>query len=618
VFSVPEPQAALVLLGADYAAEDQPALRAALDQVLHSRGLAASYVRLFSQDPLIYETVLERHLEKGRLVIWIGEKISLEVQAVFERFMRGGGNFLVISRQLALVRKQDEFHQDIFHIENSRQAKRQKIRALGPEQDFTFNVAHVFLELLTPALPVLFDEQDEVAGLRVDTGVYRLVYYPFKLREVIESAYQPLFEQALDFLLQQEALPMKIEVPDQPLVGENLVLDEDRATQVRVRIEGEVARGELQVYSLPLRELLAVLPLEQSAAEEQVYEVVFQPPGVGSYQLEPQFYSAAGKPLYSIDYLRAIGVPGRQPVLVFLGDQYGDEDKERIKELLDLSFASLGLEAVYVERLGDDAAVYEALLTHYLDPGDVVIWVGEGFKEEISMIFRQFAQRGGELFFISSSPQVLAADFGKDVLHVTKLISTSINELYPIIQTASNSFSMRHMALEFRPPAMPVLLDEKRRVAGLQVDGEIYRAAYFPFDLSLEEWTNFRPVFESSLLFLHQQVADVVQLEISGGAGEADYVLSGDDTSMQLRVSAEVEGAEMLVFSLPQYDLVDTLVMERVSTEGEMAVFETAVRPPDLGLYLYLLRLQTPSGQVIRSSVKLFNSTKIGTLFAET
>ena len=609
VLSVPRRQAVLVLLGPQYADGDQAALRAALDGVLQARGLAAAYLRLFGQDPLVYETVLERHLQEGQLVLWIGEEMDPAVQAVFARFVRGGGNFFFISHQLALAPGEEALHKDIFHIDRVKLAKKQRIRAVEPERELAFRAAHILLEPLPPAEPVLLNEQNKTAGLRVDTGLFRLVYFPFKLRDVNPDVYGVLLQEGLDFLLRQEAVPATIEVPDHALVGQTLVLDMDEGVRVRVQVEQEVGYGQLQVRSLPQRQLLATLPLRQDG-EAQVHEAFFQPPGAGKYQLEPQFYSAAGTPLYSVARLRVIGVPVRPPVLVFLGEDYDVDASKRIAALFDQSFATLGLEAIYLDQPDNDPTLYEALLTHYLDPGDVVIWAGGDLDVAMSAVFQGFAKRGGNLFFISNNPGLVPADFREQVFHISKIVSTSARQLRPIVSTLPSSFRARHMSLTIHSPALPILLNEKHKVAGLQVDEGTSRLVYLPFNLPLNDWAAFQSIFESALFFLRQQV--LVQLEMSGSPSVDGVIPFGEDTAMRVEVRGKVEEAKLLVYSLPRYELVDTLPMQRLEIEAGVTVFETAMRPPGVGFFQVLLQLQVPGGAIVQGSAALLNSTMAG------
>ena len=153
--------------------------------------------------------------------------------------------------------------------------------------------------------------QHQVAGLQVDAGDFRLVYLPFHLHGVDAEVYRSLIEAGVHFLYQAEAPVFAFEIVDHALVEGTLVLDADEQVRVRLHLEGEVERGELQVRS-PLRsELEQVLPLRpvDRAEGTQIYEAVFRPPSAGRFELKPQFYNQVA--LLSQGHLPILAMPPR-------------------------------------------------------------------------------------------------------------------------------------------------------------------------------------------------------------------------------------------------------------------------------------------------------------------
>jgi hypothetical protein len=156
---------------------------------------------------------------------------------------------------------------------------------------------------------------------------------------------------------------------------------------------------------------------------------------------------------------------------------------------------------------------------------------------------------------------------------------------------------LSHWRLDPLFPAVPVFLDERDQVAGLQVATDDFRLVYLPFDLDGVEAELYQPLIESGLRFLQQDVQ--VQLEVPGHAvGDFTLVLPVESpTLVRARITGAAGGTDLVVRSLPRLDLLAELPMERVEEAGETQMFEVAFQPPAFGLVQVSLGLHGPDGE---------------------
>ena len=116
-----------------------------------------------------------------------------------------------------------------------------------------------------------------------------------------------------------------------------------------------------------------------------------------------------------------------------------------------LQLPGLALEAVFIDQTEGAEAFYDGLLDQYLDPGELVIWLGEKMLEETQAAFRRFLERGGRLFMasreLSSSSQI--GPFLQDVLHLSQNADTRITSVHGATGSAvqGQDFLVEHSSL---------------------------------------------------------------------------------------------------------------------------------------------------------------------------
>ena len=281
------------------------------------------------------------------------------------------------SRKLPVSPRADDFLRDVLHLGGSRAASARKIFGVGSLEGplFEFSAGHASLELLAPAVPMLMNAAGQTAGLGVDNGTFRLVYWPFHLWQLNGALIKRLMEASLPFLRQGPAYETVLEVPDPEMMGAAILLDPGRGNAIGARVRGQAEAATLVVRLYPEMELVADLPmaLRSSQEDERKFEVLFQPPAPEQYQLSLRLYDAAGRAHLSTAHLRVAGMRFStwRPVLVFLHEGIRAEHRAPLLTDLNAALQAQGLEADIVTRAPAEQELYEYLLDHYLDDGEL-------------------------------------------------------------------------------------------------------------------------------------------------------------------------------------------------------------------------------------------------------
>ena len=507
-----EPRPVLVFPGDLYAAEARNTLRQMLEEALAELRSSARVLLVAPEEGTFYLPFLELQGAKGTLVIWLGETMDPDELATYRTFLERGGRLLLISRFFGLRPDLGTFLGEMLYS-RSTGSHSSKLRSLYLSEPLLFQVRHAQLALRLPAEPVLLNNFHQAAGLRLDTGTYRAVYLPFDLRGLGEDVRRGLIASSLRFLQQQVAQGAVLELGMDEQVGPVLGLPADGLTVVRARIQGAVQAADLMVRSFPQRQALAVLPMRRvlDTGSAHLFEVALEPPGQGQYHLSVRLHSAAGDTLFVGTGQRVLGLFKDRPALLLLSEPYTLKADEIVQELLGQFEEGLrqeGLAASVVRAVNEEGAIYENLLGRYLDGVKLVVWLGQTLDERGQAAFRAFLERGGRLLLISpefhTSPG--SGTFLEAMLNTRshpisgRRYLRSTRQLREPIEFRIQPGSL----LELTAPAVPLLLDEAQRVAGIGVDNGRYRAVYLPFDLYGVEGAARRPLIESSLAFLVQ------------------------------------------------------------------------------------------------------------------
>ena len=506
----------LLLVGKHHGHSTQEAVQRAL-----GAGLEATVVDLGAGDEVYYEALLDHYLEEGELVIWMDGTLSERAQQAFRRFAAGGGRLVMASRKLPVSPRAGNFLRDVLHLGESRSASARKIFGVGSLEGplFEFSADHASLELLAPAVPMLMNAAGQTAGLGVDNGTFRLVYWPFNLWQLNGAMVERLVEASLPFLRQGPAYETVLEVPDPEMMGTAILLNPGRGNAIGARVRGEAEAAALVVRLYPEMELVADLPmtLRSRQGDEREFEVLFQPPAPEQYQLSLRLYDAAGRAHLSAAHLRVAGMRFStwRPVLVFLHEDIKAEHREPLLADLNAALQAQGLEADIVTRAPAEQDLYEYLLGHYLDDGDLVLWVGRNLDQEAQSVFQHFAEGGGRLLMASldfrSSPgfrKFMRSVFHASIQKRSRTDSGFSSPLWP----ESRPIFLRYRAVDpivnLGSTIEPVLLDREDRALGLKMDTGARRGVFLSFELKNLESAARRELLGANIAFLHERLED--------------------------------------------------------------------------------------------------------------
>jgi len=236
------------------------------------------------------------------------------------------------------------------------------------------------------------------------------------------------------------------------------------------------------------------------------------------------------------------------PALVFLGNSYEVEEKNDLQRYLTELLDGWDLEAQFLNIAPQEGLIYQTFLPHYAGSDSPVIWLGGSWDEAAQSAFGLFLEGGGRLIVGSWSPP----SFLQDIFPIDNFIWANRGSVRGLFRNETIGFSGAHYGLKLRPPAVPLLIDDQYRAAGLRLDSGVYRAVYLSFNLPGQEAKR-RGLLEFALASLLQteQRAD---LSAVGRASVDGIAILGTDRPIPMRavVGAQVASAELVVRSEPE------------------------------------------------------------------
>ena len=266
--------------------------------------------------------------------------------------------------------------------------------------------------------------------------------------------------------------------------GQALIVAPAQATPVRARVAPAVQAATLVIRSIPELEVVAELPMRRidQQAGEAVFETAFLPAAHSRYHLSLALQTEDGERSFAASSLWVLSLSTEPPVLLLVGKHHGHSIQEAVQRAL-----GAGLEATVVDLGAGDEVYYEALLDHYLEEGELVIWMDGTLSERAQQAFRRFAAGGGRLVMASRKLPVSprAGNFLRDVLHLGESRSASARKIFGVgsLEGPLFEFSADHASLELLAPAVPMLMNAAGQTAGLGVDNGTFRLVYWPFNL---------------------------------------------------------------------------------------------------------------------------------------
>jgi hypothetical protein len=198
---------ALVFLGAPYRRGKIDVLEEAFARALDAVGVQQMHTILIKDGDISpYRALLAHYADRGGLVAWLAEVQSEGVQVGLASFLQGGGHLLLASSAWEPTGSARSFLERMLFAGLGGQSQSAgRIRTLVPLEAGSFQVQHSWLTLTPPAEPLLVDDFQRAAGLRLDTGGYRAIFLPFDLNSLSQSELRGLLEPGVLFLQQPRA-----------------------------------------------------------------------------------------------------------------------------------------------------------------------------------------------------------------------------------------------------------------------------------------------------------------------------------------------------------------------------------------------------------------------------
>ncbi len=206
----------VVFVGDQYEASEVESLRRIITRETAAQGLS---VRIFDVAPdrgALYRTILPHYAAQNGLVIWMGRTMDERTRETFRDFLEDDGRLMLATLWLNRSRNMTSrvrgggmgpFYREILHVSSVRRWGQRllPIESVGLSEPLDFTMHHAPLALIAPAEPILLNSRREVAGMRLDTGTYRLVYLPFDIGLQEEDIVRPLLGSSIGYLLEQPA-----------------------------------------------------------------------------------------------------------------------------------------------------------------------------------------------------------------------------------------------------------------------------------------------------------------------------------------------------------------------------------------------------------------------------
>jgi enediyne biosynthesis protein E4 len=511
----------LLLLDQRYTAPERENVLKACDDALRSLDLKALVQdRTKSGTKGISDALLTSFLDDDKLVVWLGETMDRATQEAFQRFLKMGGRLFLISRRLPYSNDIDAFLHDEIHAAVSTQARpgaEARIRSTdilsGAPLDFS--VSRTPLQVTAPAMPLLLDEHNQVAGLRLDTGTYQLIYLPFELQLMDRSSIRQVLRAALPLLFPEPASRVALEAPESQVLDHKiLVFSEQPVLPLQLQVDDGIEGATLLVYSLPGMERLAETPMTEIAPRRFAAE--YRPLPYGRYLLWPRLQGTEGQLYHGTQSLqvRAFLFPEKRPVLILLDD--ATQGQETVVTELQEALQAQSLQANVLQLDASESFLYSVLLERYLGTDKGVIRLGHALDEHAQEAFRGFLERGGRLLMsalsLSRSP---SQDYPlQDILHIHQTGKTEREHFLAADHSPYRQFHLLYRPLTLREPAVPVVTDQHGGIAGLQLDTGVYRVIYLSFYLKYMEHHTRQELLKAALAFLWEPHAQELDLQV--------------------------------------------------------------------------------------------------------
>ena len=592
----------LVFLGDHYNASQKAALKRVAAAAIEALGLRALFVDWTQEEGSVYRSLLPHFAgDDGLLVIWMGRRLDAEGQTAFTDFLENGGRLLLVSRQLDNSRNISSFLGEALHVRQVGREIQESVEGRYLGAPFKFEVDHDWLLAKDPETGVLHNSRGRAAGVQVDAGTYRVAYLPFDLKDIDDNLKRILIDANLFFLHEPATSTAELEIVADERLGDVPVALTGRASLVRASADGsanKTDRAELIVRVGPELRLVEEIPMRPSVEEGgAVFEAWFEPPDQGRYQLFVRWRDAEGNAVLGSTSQPVVSFAADRDALILFADDYTDQERVRLTWMLSAALAELDIEATVVDLVGDDAGAYESLVNQYMGEGKLLMWLDDFKTASARNVMRRFLLGGGRLLTASMTTSEEESAFLQkwlfaDMVAISRTTSESL--VHPHVKISS-----KQRFYEIAPPALPVLMNKRGLVSGLQLDTGVYRAVHLGFDFQQDVWSRLQPLLTETLPFLYRGSDYEASLEVAGKQAAETMSLEqlGEPVPIRADVLGPARAATLIVRSRPPMRFETEVPMALTTVDGERRIFETTFVPNRAGQYQFFLRLEGEDGK---------------------
>ncbi len=576
-----------------------------LDQVMTARGQSHYMIDGAPEEGELYEVLLPAFARTGGTVLWMGEKISREARIHMRSFLEQGGRMMISSRQ----RSWGTFGREVLHIQQQSSRRTSMITGLDLQSSDPFNSSYSSLMLLDPAEPMLYDATSNAAAMRVDTGTFRMIYFPFDLGPLDAYITRSLLESGLAYLTSENISDVALEFETDELVGESVLLKGSEAPTVHIHAPEEVVRSELEVRLLPTMALVETVPLARKAGGGFTGSV--RVPESGHFLYSARIFDEQGNSMPSSARRQVLRLMDR-PNLVFVNQSISGRIRSFLREEIVHAMSKNNTSADIIDYPERDKRLYEELILSYAGENKALFWLGMFGANGVPEILQKFLDRHGRLFLGSKggSPHSFA-EFVETYLHTTAG-NYEEKQLESVFSDSAGTFlsqgaRITHRKLVPHEHAIPLILSTTGNAAGVHVDAGGYRAVFLAFDVA--RLPDIGEIVANAIPLLNQSLRQEMEMEIPGTIIRNDgaLVLHGDSILLQVTTTAAVESVELLVrgsaFSRRGGGAPGGLVLPLVRSEDkDHRLFQIKFNPPAPGNYKIVARVRDKNGRRLMGS----------------
>ena len=573
-----------------------------LDRVITARGQSHYIIDGAPEEGELYEVLLPAFARTGGTVLWMGEEIGKEARIHMRSFLEQGGRMMISSRRL---RSWGTFGREVLHIQQKSSPKRSMITGLDLQSSVPFNSSYSPLILLDPAEPMLYDAAFNAAAMRVDTGTFRMIYFPFDLGPLDANITHSLLESGLAYLTSENKPEVALEFETDELVGDSVLLKGSEAPTVHIHAPEEVVRSELEVRLLPTMALVQTVPLARKAGGGFTGSVPV--PESGSFLYSARIFDEQGNSIPSSARRQVLRLMDR-PNLVFVNQSISGGARSFLREQILEAMSMNNTTADVIDYPERDKRLYEELILSYAGENKALFWLGEFGTTGVPEILQKFLDRHGRLFLGSrgGSPHSFT-EFVETYLHTTAG-NYEDKQLESVFSDSAGTFlshgqRIKHRKLVPHEHAIPLILSTNGNPAGVHVDPGGYRAVFLAFDVA--RLPDMGEIVANAMPLLNQSIRQEMETEIPGTVIRNDMalMLHGDTTPIQVTTTAEVDSVELLVRgSAVRGGLVLPLERNIGEEDADHRLFQANFDPPAQGSYKIVARVHDSTGRRLMGS----------------